>query len=405
MLKSTQLSRYLETKQSALVWQKKVVSVVILRGQIQDWIDSHEDLGMYVSQWFWEGIREIVTSLNPFPLLLPYYWYSIAYRMNSQGISAYGLRYSSTLISAVGNFVAQKKAELLILFLFATDDFFVLFLSNSSYNSFGHVTFQATNENLPPNVIKQLAKELKSLDESPPEGIQVGLNDDDFSIIYADIEGPAGTPYENGVFHMKLLLSRDFPHSPPKGYFLTKIFHPNIATNGEICVNTLKKDWNPSLGLRHVLIVVRCLLIEPFPESALNEQAGKMLLENYEEYARHARLYTGIHAKPKHKFKTGAISESTTALNVDQTNTLTLNADQKNTAPGAALLVISASPSLLAPSTVATRGNGQDQAPVVAPMETGVGGSATTVRKEGGLTKAQVEKKKIDARKKSLKRL
>ena len=35
--------------------------------------------------------------------------------------------------------------------------------------------------------------------------------------------------------------------------------------------------------------VVRCLLIEPFPESALNEQAGKMLLENYEEYARLAR--------------------------------------------------------------------------------------------------------------------
>ncbi|CAN6586161.1 unnamed protein product [Malus baccata var. baccata] len=253
----------------------------------------------------------------------------------------------------------------------------------------------ATNENLPPNVIKQLAKELKSLDESPPEGIKVGVNDDDFSIIYADIEGPAGTPYENGVFRMKLLLSWDFPHSPPKGYFLTKIFHPNIATNGEICVNTLKKDWNPSLGLRHVLI------------------AGKMLLENYEEYARHARLYTGIHAKPKPKFKTGAISESTTALNVEQTNTSTLNADQKNTAPGAALPVISASPSPLAPITVTTRGNGQDQPAVVAPMETGVSGSAaaasaaatTTVRKDGGLTKAQADKKKIDARKKSLKRL
>ena len=39
------------------------------------------------------------------------------------------------------------------------------------------------------------------------------------------------------------------------GYFLTKIFHPNIATSGEICVNALKKDWNPSLGLRHVLMV------------------------------------------------------------------------------------------------------------------------------------------------------
>lgn len=49
------------------------------------------------------------------------------------------------------------------------------------------------------------------------------------------------------------------------GYFLTKIFHPNIATNGEICVNALKKDWNPSLGLRHVLMVCSFLLfISPF---------------------------------------------------------------------------------------------------------------------------------------------
>uniref|UniRef100_A0A5B7BH98 E2 ubiquitin-conjugating enzyme n=1 Tax=Davidia involucrata TaxID=16924 RepID=A0A5B7BH98_DAVIN len=270
----------------------------------------------------------------------------------------------------------------------------------------------ATNENLPPNVIKQLAKELKNLDETPPEGIKVGVNDDDFSTIYADIEGPAGTPYENGVFRMKLILSRDFPQSPPKGYFLTKIFHPNIATNGEICVNTLKKDWNPSLGLRHVLIVVRCLLIEPFPESALNEQAGKMLLENYEEYARHARLYTGIHAlKPKPKFKTGAISESTTALNVDQTNTSVLNVDQKNDAlPNAAAAAAALplpSPSLLAPSTTATKGASvQDQPAALNPTETGVSGSAaSTQKKEGGLAKVQADKRKMDARKKSLKRL
>lgn len=36
---------------------------------------------------------------------------------------------------------------------------------------------------------------------------------------------------------------------------MTRIFHPNIAKNGEICVNTLKKDWKPTLGLRHVLLV------------------------------------------------------------------------------------------------------------------------------------------------------
>ncbi|CAI5988790.1 unnamed protein product [Closterium sp. NIES-65] len=47
---------------------------------------------------------------------------------------------------------------------------------------------------------------------------------------------------------------------------------------------------------RCFLQVVRCLLIEPYPESALNEDAGKLLLEDYEAYAKHARLFTSIHA-------------------------------------------------------------------------------------------------------------
>ncbi|KAK9122546.1 hypothetical protein Sjap_012148 [Stephania japonica] len=270
----------------------------------------------------------------------------------------------------------------------------------------------ATNENLPPNVIKQLAKELKNLDETPPEGINVSINDDDFSTIFADIEGPAGTPYENGIFRMKLLLSHDFPHSPPKGYFLTKIFHPNIATNGEICVNTLKKDWNPSLGLRHVLLVVRCLLIEPFPESALNEQAGKLLLENYEEYARHARLYTGIHAlKPKPKPKVGMICESTTALNVENTKISPkppLNADHTNAICGTALPVLPTSLAPAAPSKVGmstTTTTGQDQQQSSGAETTGVTAAQKTIGGGGGPAKVLTDKKKIDARKKSLKRL
>jgi len=64
-------------------------------------------------------------------------------------------------------------------------------------------SLKATNENLPPNVIKQLAKELKNLDESPPEGIQVGVNDDDFSIIYADIEGPGMKRFPSNLLSLR----------------------------------------------------------------------------------------------------------------------------------------------------------------------------------------------------------
>lgn len=58
-----------------------------------------------------------------------------------------------------------------------------------------------------------------------------------------------------GVFKVKLALNKEFPQVPPKAFFLTKIFHPNVASNGEICVNTLKKDWKPDLGIKHILLV------------------------------------------------------------------------------------------------------------------------------------------------------
>lgn len=156
----------------------------------------------------------------------------------------------------------------------------------------------SNNENLSPQVIRHIAKEVADLTKDPPEGIRVIPNEEDITDIHATIEGPAGTPYAGGQFKMKLVLGKNFPLEPPKGFFVTKIFHPNVASNGEICVNTLKKDWTAELGIKHVLLTVKCLLIVPNPESALNEEAGKLLLEQYDDYSIRAKIFTEIHAKP-----------------------------------------------------------------------------------------------------------
>jgi len=97
---------------------------------------------------------------------------------------------------------------------------------------------------------------------------------------------------------MKLVIPEDYPNSPPKGYFLTKIYHPNVGPTGDICVNTLKKDWSIDVTLKHILQVIRCLLIVPFPESSLNDEAGKLFMESYDEFARRARIITEVHALP-----------------------------------------------------------------------------------------------------------
>ena len=80
---------------------------------------------------------------------------------------------------------------------------------------------------------------------------------------------------------------------------MTKIYHPNVeASTGAICVNTLKKDWSPQTTFSHVLSVIRCLLIVPFPESSLNDEAGKLFMESYDEYHRRARLMADVHGRP-----------------------------------------------------------------------------------------------------------
>lgn len=174
-----------------------------------------------------------------------------------------------------------------------------------------------TSENLPPAIIGRLGVELKDLIKKPVDDITVTLSENDITDFTADIKGPADTPYEGGVFRMKIIFGAEFPQVPPKGVFITKIFHPNVSKTGEICVNTLKRDWKPNHTLKHVLTVIRCLLIAPYPESALNEEAGKLLLEDYNSYAKHAKLMTSIHAAPIKGKTTGKseLSDSKTGPN------------------------------------------------------------------------------------------
>lgn len=65
---------------------------------------------------------------------------------------------------------------------------------------------------------------------------------------------------------------------------------------GAVCVETLKRDWSSTLKLRDVLVTISCLLIQPNPASALNEEAGKLANEDWAGFCRRAKLMTEIHA-------------------------------------------------------------------------------------------------------------
>ena len=145
---------------------------------------------------------------------------------------------------------------------------------------------------LPLATIERIAREYRTSSRQKLDGIMFRPVGENVSVIDAEIQGPEGTPYYGASFVVRLSFCSDYPNVPPKGHFLTKIFHPNVSESGEICVNALKRDWKPDLTLAHILLVIRCLLIEPNPESALNEQAGMLILESFDAFAEKARQHT-----------------------------------------------------------------------------------------------------------------
>ncbi|KAG5513389.1 hypothetical protein PMAC_001452 [Pneumocystis sp. 'macacae'] len=146
-------------------------------------------------------------------------------------------------------------------------------------------------------VAHRISKEIQSLWAQPLEGVQLlESGDGTFNDIQAYVFGPEGTPYEGGAFKIRLQFGAEYPAVPPKCHFITKIFHPNISSKGDVCVSILKKDWLPTVHVSHILLTIKCLLIHPNPESALNEEAGRLLLDNYDSFFKHARLITSIHS-------------------------------------------------------------------------------------------------------------
>ena len=85
---------------------------------------------------------------------------------------------------------------------------------------------------------------------------------------------PAGTLYEGGFYELEVLFPNDYPSSPPKVKFLTKIYHCNIrSSSGYICLNTLKTDsWKADYTMDDIFNHIIILLYKPNPNDPLKTQ-------------------------------------------------------------------------------------------------------------------------------------
>ena len=82
--------------------------------------------------------------------------------------------------------------------------------------------------------------------------------------------------YRNGQFHFSFKIGAAYPHEPPKVTSLnistlfilnlqvkceTKVYHPNIDLDGNVCLNILREDWKPVLTINSIVYGLQYLFL------------------------------------------------------------------------------------------------------------------------------------------------
>lgn len=126
----------------------------------------------------------------------------------------------------------------------------------------------------------------------------VQIIDDNMTHWSATIPGPSGSPYETGRFVVDMIFPPKYPFEPPKVTFRTPVFHPNVSTNGAICMDILKPNgaWSPLMTVDSLLVSIQSLLDDPNPADPLNNDAASLYLQSRRLYDIKARQETELHA-------------------------------------------------------------------------------------------------------------
>ncbi|CAL2029950.1 unnamed protein product [Caenorhabditis brenneri] len=137
--------------------------------------------------------------------------------------------------------------------------------------------------------LRALSMELKNLQSQPVEGFTIDVNEDNMFVWSVGIYGPPKTLYQGGYFKATIRFPANYPYSPPSMKFTTKVWHPNVYENGDLCISILHapvddpqsgelpcERWNPTQSVRTILLSVISLLNEPNTSSPANVDASVM---------------------------------------------------------------------------------------------------------------------------------
>ncbi|KAJ7270421.1 ubiquitin-conjugating enzyme E2 [Mycena rebaudengoi] len=144
--------------------------------------------------------------------------------------------------------------------------------------------------------LRRINKELVDLGRDPPLSCSAGPTGDNMFQWQATIMGPEESPYAGGVFFLSIAFPMNYPLTPPKVSFTTRIYHPNINADGSVCLDILKDQWSPALNISKVLLSICSLLAAPNPDDALVPDIAHLYKTDRALFESTAQEWTRQHA-------------------------------------------------------------------------------------------------------------
>ncbi|EJD08521.1 uncharacterized protein FOMMEDRAFT_144366 [Fomitiporia mediterranea MF3/22] len=145
--------------------------------------------------------------------------------------------------------------------------------------------------------MKRINREIKDLGKEDLGDMTLEPEENNMFVWKASIPGPEGSPYEGGVFNLKVELAQDYPFSAPKFTFTTRIYHMNVSDRGNICIDILKQNWSPALSLYKVLLSLSSLLTDPNPKDPLVPAIASQYVRSRSKHDSTAREWTRLYAQ------------------------------------------------------------------------------------------------------------